>query len=130
MDTLMYDIIATQEFRDPMMVISSDNEEYKEMFDDIIGTDYIRALMAFPEVGISADMIIIVEATDTTHSERLDLMTQYMLDRQEAYKGYAPEEAERFDDVRFSTYGKYTIMLLVPDIKTADTFVFNALNME
>lgn len=125
MDTLINDIIATQEFRDPMMVISSDNEEYKELFNDIIGTDYVRALMAFPEVGIGADMILIVEMVEDSQYNVTSLVNDYLLERKAAYEGYAPEEAKRFDDVKLSLYGRYFFMYLVPDVKATDEFIWS-----
>ncbi len=130
MDTLMSDIISTQDLAEPMMVISSDEEEYKELFDDIIKAEYVRALMAFPEVGIGADMIIIVEMPDNSYADVLSSVNDYMMERKDAYEGYAPEEAKRFDSVTFSRYGRYLFVHLLPDVKTADEFVWSVFNRE
>lgn len=120
----MQDIIDTQTFSDEMMVIFAPTSEYSYLVDEIIGTDYINALFCFPSVGISSDMIMIVEAnSEADSSNYANLLSDYLDERYEAYMGYAPEEANKIKNGIVEIHGKYIILMVLPDMNSAQNAV-------
>lgn len=124
---LMQDIIDTQTFSDEMMIVSAPDSEYSYLVDEIIGTDYNKALFYFPMVGISSDMIMIVEINSKADlSSYANLLSDYLDERYEAYMGYAPEEAKKIKNGIVITHGNYIILMVLPDMDSAQETVANS----
>lgn len=116
---LMQNIMDTQTFADEMMVVSSDSE-YSYVIDEIVGSDYSQALFCFPSVGISSDMILIVEAkSESDSSEYVNILSEFLDRRYEAYMGYAPEEASKIKNGVVCSKGKYAFLIVLPDADSA-----------
>lgn len=67
-----------------------------------------------------ADMIAVFKlASENSCEEFENMLSDYKSDRYEDFKGYAPMEAEKIENGRVLTYGKYVILLIVQDISGA-----------
>ncbi len=109
-----------------MMTVYADDEEYGYLLKDILGDSFTDALMIFPQIGISADMIVIVESYNA--EDAFELLTNYKLDRQSAYEGYAPFEAEKIANGFVDYAGNYAILVVLPDPDLAESLWLQAIS--
>ncbi len=62
--------------------------------------------------------VFVMNSEDLTQ-EAADALDEYRLQRYEDFKGYAPVEAEKLENGRVLTYGRYVLLLVLPDIDKA-----------
>ncbi len=111
-------MLSSQELTDEMMTVKSDDEEYGYLIADIVDS-YTDALFVFPKVGISSDMILIIKSTDAVTVKQA--LEDYKNERYEAYMGYAPLEANKINDGFVESCGDYVILVVLPDIESAQS---------
>ncbi len=102
-----------------MMTVDADNEEYGYLISDILGDNYTKAVFIFPSVGISADMLLIVETDDAEAA--CNALEAYRQERYDAYMGYAPVEAEKIDRGFTDYCSGYAILAVFSDIEAAES---------
>ncbi len=73
--------------------------------------------------GAYADMVAILEAGDGKVGELEKLLSDYKNARYEDFKGYAPLEAEKVENGKVLVYDSYVILLIVPDVQSAEETV-------
>lgn len=67
-----------------------------------------------------ADIIAIFKLSDSSSAEEISaILTDYKASRYEDFKGYAPLEADKIEKGRIMTYGRYVLLVVVPDISSA-----------
>lgn len=124
-DALVQNVLSSQNLSDEMMVINSSDDEYSDLINQIIGSDYSYAALCFPYVGISSDMVIIVETADETDASGfVTLLQNYLDERYEAYMGYAPEEAAKIKNGLVDSKGKYAFLIVLPDMDSASDALY------
>lgn len=67
-----------------------------------------------------ADIIAIFKLKDISNAETvINMLIDYKAGRYEDFIGYAPFEAEKIEKGRVMAYGRYVLLVVVPDISAA-----------
>lgn len=77
----------------------------------------------------SADIIAIFKSSDEQRrSETKDMLSGFLLQRIEDFKGYAPLEVKKMESCRVLSYGKYNILMILPDFSLAEESIKSLFN--
>ncbi len=72
----------------------------------------------------SADIIAIFKSSDEKmHAEAQKMLNDFLSQRIDDFKGYAPLEVKKMEDCRVVSYGKYDILMILPDFSSANEAV-------
>ena len=67
-----------------------------------------------------ADMIAVFKLKNSVDADSVSsVLEKYKSDRYEDFKGYAPLEAKKIEKGRIMVYGRYVLLVVVPDISAA-----------
>lgn len=124
-NTLMADIISSQQFEADMT--SADEKTICMLFEFVAEKAEVCAVSYSGKGGL-ADMIAIFKISDSADlSADIALTEQALSDyksaRYDDFKGYAPFEAEKIEKGEVMIYGKYILLVIVPDISEARTVI-------
>lgn len=117
-DTLIADILASQQFEADMT--SADDSTIQMLFDFAENAD--GSGFSYSGKGGLADMIAVFKMKDSdSAAAAMHALSDYKSERYDDYKGYAPMEAKKIEDGKIYVYEKYVILMVVPDIPTAES---------
>ena len=113
---LMEELITSQELDD---MTSADDTGVEILF----GIDLSEAeeySVCYSGKGGYADMIAIFKLNSDGDPEAVsELLKTYKEHRYEDFKGYAPFEAEKVENGKVVVYGRYVLLVIMPDISAA-----------
>lgn len=79
-----------------------------------------EAALCYSGDGGYADMAAVFKLYSADDASAFsDMLSEYKDTRYEDFKGYAPMEAEKIENGRVLTYGRYVLLLILPDIPGA-----------
>lgn len=114
--SLMTDILVGQSVEEPTYAESSD----LGIIFDLNLEDIEEYSVVYSGKGGSADIVAIFKLYDVEKAdEYLQMLSKYKDDRYNDFVGYAPFEAEKIENGRVLTYGRYAVLMILSDIDTA-----------
>lgn len=72
--------------------------------------------------GGSADTVAVFKLKSSSDVQEFDnMLSDYKASRYEDFKGYAPFEAEKVENGKVLCYGRYVLLVILPDISKAQS---------
>lgn len=109
-------LLENQNITEPTAATS---EEIAAIF-AIDADNYESCSVYYSGKGGFADMVaIFIMNSGELTDEAAQVLEDYRAQRYEDFKGYAPMEAEKLENGRVLVYGRYVLLLVLPDISAA-----------
>ena len=113
---LMSSVVSGQDVQE----MTDANEAEVEMIFDINLDSVEEYAVRYSGRGGYADMVVIFKLNDSDQAEKTaQILENYRSSRYDDFKGYAPIEAKKIEDGRVLTYGRYVLLIILPDMQSA-----------